>query len=159
MIDRKSLKNNFLLHDDKMTIDFFVDNMRPVAVKTSVRFVGLLILKKIFNVPVSNAANKLHLHRSSYYGVREMLEERILIDEDQLVDLLNAEYQFDSILKDFNCVNLKRREKDMKDVLRLICLDKMQIDEDLFEEIFGLRAVSNKNQKRKKLEKELDLNE
>lgn len=139
MIDREALKNNFLLHDDKMTIDFFADNMRPVAIKTSVRYVSLLILKKIFNVPVSNASSKLNLHRSSYYGVREMLSERIMIDEDQLVELLNEEYRFDTILKDFNCSKLKYREKDMKDVLKLICIDKMQIDKDLFEEIFKIR--------------------
>lgn len=146
MIDRDALKSNFLLHDDKMTIDFFADNMRPVAVKTSVRYASLLILKKIFNVPVSNAANKLHLHRSSYYGVREMLNDRIMIDEDQLVDLLNAEYQFDSILNEYDCLNLKRREKGIKEVLKMICIDKMRIDKDLFEEIFGLRLSRSKSQ-------------
>ena len=136
MIDRDALKSNFLLHDNKMTIDFFADNMRPVAIKTSVRYASLLILKKIFKVPVSNAAEKLNLHRSSYYGVREILNERIMLDEDQLVSLLNEEYHFDSILKDLDCSNLKRREKEMKDVLRLICIEKMRIDEDLFDEIF-----------------------
>ena len=136
MIDRDALKSNFLLHDNKMTIDFFADNMRPVAIKTSVRYASLLILKKIFKVPVSNAAEKLNLHRSSYYGVREILNERIMLDEDQLVSLLNEEYHFDSILKDLDCSNLKRRENEMKDVLRLICIEKMRIDEDLFDEIF-----------------------
>ena len=140
MIDRDALKSNFLLHDNKMTIDFFADNMRPVAIKTSVRYASLLILKKIFKVPVSNAAEKLHLHRSSYYGVREILNERIMLDEDQLVSLLNEEYHFDSILKDLDCSNLKRREKEMKDVLRLICIEKMRIDEDLFDEIFRLNS-------------------
>jgi len=91
VIDREALKNNFLLHDDKMTIDFFADNMRPVAIKTSVRYVSLLILKKIFNVPVSNASSKLNLHRSSYYGVREMLSERIMIDEVKRFQLFEAE--------------------------------------------------------------------
>lgn len=138
MIDRDALKSNFLLHDNKMTIDFFADNMRPVAIKTSVRYVSLLVLKKIFKVPVSNAAEKLSLHRSSYYGVREILDERLMLDEDQLVDLFNEEYHFDTILKDLDCSNLKRREKEMKDVLRLICIKKMRIDEDLFEEIFKL---------------------
>lgn len=138
MIDRDALKSNFLLHDNKMTIDFFADNMRPVAIKTSVRYISLLILKKIFKVPVSNAAEKLRLHRSSYYGVREILNDRIMIDEDQLVSLLNEEYQFDTIFKEIDCSNLKRREKEMKDVLRLICIEKMRIDEDLFEEIFKL---------------------
>ena len=138
MIDRDALKSNFLLHDNKMTIDFFADNMRPVAIKTSVRYVSLLVLKKIFKVPVSNAAEKLRLHRSSYYGVREILDERLMLDEDQLVDLFNEEYHFDTILKDLDCSNLKRREKEMKDVLRLICIKKMRIDEDLFEEIFKL---------------------
>ena len=138
MIDRDALKSNFLLHDNKMTIDFFADNMRPVAIKTSVRYVSLLVLKKIFKVPVSNAAGKLRLHRSSYYGVREILDERLMLDEDQLVDLFNEEYHFDTILKDLDCSNLKRREKEMKDVLRLICIEKMRIDEDLFEEIFKL---------------------
>lgn len=138
MIDRDALKSNFLLHDNKMTIDFFADNMRPVAIKTSVRYVSLLVLKKIFKVPVSNAAEKLRLHRSSYYGVREILDERLMLDEDQLVDLFNEEYHFDTILKDLDCSNLKRREKEMKDVLRLICIEKMRIDEDLFEEIFKL---------------------
>lgn len=138
MIDRDALKSNFLLHDNKMTIDFFADNMRPVAIKTSVRYVSLLVLKKIFKVPVSNAAEKLSLHRSSYYGVREILDERLMLDEDQLVDLFNEEYHFDTILKDLDCSNLKRREKEMKDVLRLICIEKMRIDEDLFEEIFKL---------------------
>lgn len=140
MIDRDALKSNFLLHDNKMTIDFFADNMRPVAIKTSVRYISLLILKKIFKVPVSNAAEKLRLHRSSYYGVREILTDRIMIDEDQLVSLLNEEYQFDTIFKEIDCSNLKRREKEMKDVLRLICIEKMRIDEDLFEEIFKLDA-------------------
>lgn len=140
MIDRDALKSNFLLHDNKMTIDFFADNMRPVAIKTSVRYVSLLVLKKIFKVPVSNAAEKLNLHRSSYYGVREILNERIMLDEDQLVSLLNEEYHFDSILKDLDCSNLKRREKEMKDVLRLICIEKMRIDEDLFDEIFRLNS-------------------
>ena len=140
MIDRDALKSNFLLHDNKMTIDFFADNMRPVAIKTSVRYASLLILKKIFKVPVSNAAEKLNLHRSSYYGVREILNERIMLDEDQLVSLLNEEYHFDSILKDLDCSNLKRREKEMKDVLRLICIEKMRIDEDLFDEIFRLNS-------------------
>lgn len=140
MIDRDALKSNFLLHDNKMTIDFFADNMRPVAIKTSVRYISLLILKKIFKVPVSNAAEKLRLHRSSYYGVREILNDRIMIDEDQLVSLLNEEYQFDTIFKEIDCSNLKRREKEMKDVLRLICIEKMRIDEDLFEEIFKLDA-------------------
>lgn len=138
MIDRDALKSNFLLHDNKMTIDFFADNMRPVAIKTSVRYVSLLVLKKIFKVPVSNAAEKLRLHRSSYYGVREILNERLMLDEDQLVDLFNEEYHFDTILKDLDCSNLKRREKEMKDVLRLICIEKMRIDEELFEEIFKL---------------------
>ena len=138
MIDRDALKSNFLLHDNKMTIDFFADNMRPVAIKTSVRYASLLILKKIFKVPVSNAAEKLRLHRSSYYGVRDILNERIMLDEDQLVSLLNEEYHFDTILKDSDCSNLKRREKEMKDVLRRICIDKMRIDEDLFDEIFRL---------------------
>ena len=138
MIDRDALKSNFLLHDDKMTIDFFADNMRPVAVKTSVRYASLLILKKIFKVPVSNAAEKLRLHRSSYYGVRDILNDRIMLDEDQLVSLLNEEYHFDTILKDSDCSNLKRREKEMKDVLRRICIEKMRIDEDLFDEIFRL---------------------
>lgn len=138
MIDRDALKSNFLLHDNKMTIDFFADNMRPVAIKTSVRYVSLLVLKKIFKVPVSNAAEKLRLHRSSYYGVREILDERLMLDEDQLVDLFNEEYHFDTILKDLDCSNLKRREKEMKDVLRLICIEKMRIDEELFEEIFKL---------------------
>lgn len=138
MIDRDALKSNFLLHDNKMTIDFFADNMRPVAIKTSVRYVSLLVLKKIFKVPVSNAAEKLHLHRSSYYGVREILDERLMLDEDQLVDLFNEEYHFDTILKDLDGSNLKRREKEMKDVLRLVCIEKMRIDEDLFEEIFKL---------------------
>ena len=138
MIDRDALKSNFLLHDNKMTIDFFADNMRPVAIKTSVRYVSLLVLKKIFKVPVSNSAEKLRLHRSSYYGVREILDERLMLDEDQLVDLFNEEYHFDTILKDLDCSNLKRREKEMKDVLRLICIEKMRIDEDLFEEIFKL---------------------
>lgn len=138
MIDRDALKSNFLLHDNKMTIDFFADNMRPVAIKTSVRYASLLVLKKIFKVPVSNAAEKLRLHRSSYYGVREILNERIMLDEDQLVSLLNEEYHFDTILKELDCSNLKRREKEMKDVLRLICIEKMRIDEDLFEEIFKL---------------------
>lgn len=138
MIDRDALKSNFLLHDNKMTIDFFADNMRPVAIKTSVRYVSLLVLKKIFKVPVSNAAEKLRLHRSSYYGVREILDERLMLDEEQLVDLFNEEYHFDTILKDLDCSNLKRREKEMKDVLRLICIEKMRIDEDLFEEIFKL---------------------
>ena len=138
MIDQKSLRSNFLLHDDRMTIDFFADNMRPVAVKTSVRYACLLVLKKIFNVPVSNAAAKLHLHRSSYYGVRDMLNSKILIDEDQLVDLLNKEYCFDSILAEVDCANLKRRDTQMKNVLKLICIDKMKIDEDLFEDIFRL---------------------
>lgn len=138
MIDRDALKSNFLLHDNKMTIDFFADNMRPVAIKTSVRYVSLLVLKKIFKVPVSNAAEKLRLHRSSYYGVREILNERLMLDEDQLVDLFNEEYHFDTILKDLDCSNLKRREKEMKDVLRLVCIEKMRIDEDLFEEIFKL---------------------
>ncbi len=138
MIDRNALKSNFLLHDNKMTIDFFADNMRPVAIKTSVRYASLLVLKKIFKVPVSNAAEKLRLHRSSYYGVREILNERIMLDEDQLVSLLNEEYHFDTILKDLDCSNLKRREKEMKDVLRLICIEKMRIDEDLFDEIFRL---------------------
>jgi hypothetical protein len=138
MIDRDALKSNFLLHDNKMTIDFFADNMRPVAIKTSVRYVSLLVLKKIFKVPVSNAAEKLRLHRSSYYGVREILDERLMLDEDQLVDLFNEEYHFDTILKDLDCSNLKRREKEMKDVLRLVCIEKMRIDEDLFEEIFKL---------------------
>lgn len=140
MIDRDALKSNFLLHDNKMTIDFFADNMRPVAIKTSVRYASLLILKKIFKVPVSNAAEKLNLHRSSYYGVREILNERIMLDEDQLVSLLNEEYHFDSILKDLDCSNLKKREKEMKDVLRLICIEKMRIDEDLFDEIFRLNS-------------------
>lgn len=140
MIDRDALKSNFLLHDNKMTIDFFADNMRPVAIKTSVRYISLLILKKIFKVPVSNAAEKLRLHRSSYYGVREILNDRIMIDEDQLISLLNEEYQFDTIFKEIDCSNLKRREKEMKDVLRLICIEKMRIDEDLFEEIFKLDA-------------------
>lgn len=138
MIDRDALKSNFLLHDNKMTIDFFADNMRPVAIKTSVRYISLLILKKIFKVPVSNSAEKFRLHRSSYYGVREILNDRIMIDEDQLVSLLNEEYQFDTIFKEIDCSNLKRREKEMKDVLRLICIEKMRIDEDLFEEIFKL---------------------
>lgn len=138
MIDRDALKSNFLLHDNKMTIDFFADNMRPVAIKTSVRYVSLLVLKKIFKVPVSNAAEKLRLHRSSYYGVREILDERLMLNEDQLVDLFNEEYHFDTILKDLDCSNLKRREKEMKDVLRLVCIEKMRIDEDLFEEIFKL---------------------
>lgn len=138
MINRDALKSNFLLHDNKMTIDFFADNMRPVAIKTSVRYVSLLVLKKIFKVPVSNAAEKLRLHRSSYYGVREILDERLMLDEDQLVDLFNEEYHFDTILKDLDCSNLKRREKEMKDVLRLVCIEKMRIDEDLFEEIFKL---------------------
>ena len=138
MIDRDALKSNFLLHDNKMTIDFFADNMRPVAIKTSVRYVSLLVLKKIFKVPVSNAAEKLRLHRGSYYGVREILDERLMLDEDQLVDLFNEEYHFDTILKDLDCSNLKRREKEMKDVLRLVCIEKMRIDEDLFEEIFKL---------------------
>lgn len=138
MIDRDALKSNFLLHDNKMTIDFFADNMRPVAIKTSVRYASLLILKKIFKVPVSNAAEKLRLHRSSYYGVRDILNERIKLDEDQLVSLLNEEYHFDTILKDSDCSNLKRREKEMKDVLRRICIEKMRIDEDLFDEIFRL---------------------
>lgn len=138
MIDRDALKSNFLLHDNKMTIDFFADNMRPVAIKTSVRYASLLILKKIFKVPVSNAAEKLRLHRSSYYGVRDILNERIMLDEDQLVSLLNEEYHFDTILKDSDCSNLKRREKEMKDVLRRICIEKMRIDEDLFDEIFRL---------------------
>lgn len=138
MIDRDALKSNFLLHDNKMTIDFFADNMRPVAIKTSARYVSLLVLKKIFKVPVSNAAEKLRLHRSSYYGVREILDERLMLDEDQLVDLFNEEYHFDTILKDLDCSNLKRREKEMKDVLRLICIEKMRIDEELFEEIFKL---------------------
>lgn len=138
MIDRDALKSNFLLHDNKMTIDFFADNMRPVAIKTSVRYVSLLVLKKIFKVPVSNAAEKLRLHRSSYYGVREILDERLMLDEDQLVDLFNEEYHFDTILKDLDCSNLKRREKEMKDVSRLICIEKMRIDEELFEEIFKL---------------------
>lgn len=140
MIDRDALKSNFLLHDNKMTIDFFADNMRPVAIKTSVRYASLLILKKIFKVPVSNAAEKLNLHRSSYYGVREILNERIMLDEDQLVSLLNEEYHFDSILKDLDCSNLKKREKEMKDVLRLICIEKMRIDEDLFDEIFRMNS-------------------
>lgn len=139
MIDRDALKSNFLLHDNKMTIDFFADNMRPVAIKTSVRYASLLILKKIFKVPVSNAAEKLRLHRSSYYGVRDILNERIMLDEDQLVSLLNEEYHFDTILKDSDCSNLKRREKEMKDVLRRICIEKMRIDEDLFDEIFRLK--------------------
>lgn len=138
MINKDALKSNFLLHDNKMTIDFFADNMRPVAIKTSVRYASLLILKKIFKVPVSNAAEKLHLHRSSYYGVRDILNERIMLDEDQLVSLLNEEYHFDTILKDSDCSNLKRREKEMKDVLRRICIEKMRIDEDLFDEIFRL---------------------
>lgn len=138
MINGDALKSNFLLHDNKMTIDFFADNMRPVAIKTSVRYVSLLVLKKIFKVPVSNAAEKLRLHRSSYYGVREILDERLMLDEDQLVDLFNEEYHFDTILKDLDCSNLKRREKEMKDVLRLVCIEKMRIDEDLFEEIFKL---------------------
>lgn len=138
MIDRDALKSNFLLHDNKMTIDFFADNMRPVAIKTSVRYASLLILKKIFKVPVSNAAEKLRLHRSSYYGVRDILNDRIMLDEDQLVSLLNEEYHFDTILKDSDCSNLKRREKEMKDVLRRICIEKMRIDEDLFDEIFRL---------------------
>ena len=138
MIDRDALKSNFLLHDNKMTIDFFADNMRPVAIKTSVRYVSLLVLKKIFKVPVSNAAEKLRLHRSSYYGVREILDERLMLDEDQLGDLFNEEYHFDTILKDLDCSNLKRREKEMKDLLRLVCIEKMRRDEDLFEEIFKL---------------------
>ena len=138
MIDRDALKSNFLLHDNKMTIDFFADNMRPVAIKTSVRYASLLILKKIFKVPVSNAAEKLRLHRSSYYGVRDILNDRIMLDEDQLVSLLNEEYHFDTILKDSDCSNLKRREKEMKDVLRRICIEKMRLDEDLFDEIFRL---------------------
>ena len=138
MIDKDALKSNFLLHDNKMTIDFFADNMRPVAIKTSVRYASLLILKKIFKVPVSNAAEKLRLHRSSYYGVRDILNDRIMLDEDQLVSLLNEEYHFDTILKDSDCSNLKRREKEMKDVLRRICIEKMRIDEDLFDEIFRL---------------------
>ena len=138
MIDQAAIKSNFLLHDNKMTIDFFADNMRPVAVKTSVRYASLLILKKIFKVPVSNASAKLNLHRSSYYGVREMLNERIMIDEDQLVDLLNEEYRFDTILSDFDCSKLKYREKEMKDILKLICIDKMRIDKDLFDEIFKI---------------------
>lgn len=138
MINKDALKSNFLLHDNKMTIDFFADNMRPVAIKTSVRYASLLILKKIFKVPVSNAAEKLHLHRSSYYGVRDILNERIMLDEDHLVSLLNEEYHFDTILKDSDCSNLKRREKEMKDVLRRICIEKMRIDEDLFDEIFRL---------------------
>ena len=63
-----------------------------------------------------------------------------MLDEDQLVSLLNEEYHFDSILKDLDCSNLKRREKEMKDVLRLICIEKMRIDEDLFDEIFRLNS-------------------
>ena len=51
MIKDSSISQNFKLHSDKMTIEYFITNMRPISVRTSLRYLVQLILKEVFEIP------------------------------------------------------------------------------------------------------------
>ena len=133
-----AIKQNFKMHSSKMTADFFVTNMRPVAVRTSLRYLTLLVMKKIFSLSISSVTDKLRLQRNSYYGIRDAVSQRIRLSEEEIIEALENEYHFSDLIDDrYNHKLIKSSRSEIYHLAEKICKDKMKVSSERFVEAFG----------------------
>ena len=138
-MDRETaIKQNFKIHSSKMTADFFVTNMRPVAVRTSLRYLTLLVMKKIFSLSISSVTSKLKLQRNSYYGIKDAVSQRIRLSEEEIIESLENEYHFSDLIdEEYNHKLIKSSESEIYSLAEKICKDKMNVSQERFLEAFG----------------------
>lgn len=133
-----AIKQNFKMHSSKMTADFFVTNMRPVAVRTSLRYLTLLVMKKIFSLSISSVTSKLKLQRNSYYGIKDAVSQRIRLSEEEIIESLENEYHFSDLIdEEYNHKLIKSSESEIYSLAEKICKDKMNVSQERFLEAFG----------------------
>ena len=134
-----AIKQNFKMHSSKMTADFFVTNMRPVAVRTSLRYLTLLVMKRIFSLSISSVTNRLRLQRNSYYGIKDAVSQRIRLSEEEIIEALENEYHFSDLIDDsYDHRLIKSSNHEIYRLAEKICKDKMNVSSERFIEAFGL---------------------
>ena len=134
-----AIKQNFKMHSSKMTADFFVTNMRPVAVRTSLRYLTLLVMKRIFSLSISSVTNRLRLQRNSYYGIKDAVSQRIRLSEEEIIEALENEYHFSDLVDDsYDHRLIKSSRHEIYRLAEKICKDKMNVSSERFIEAFGL---------------------
>ena len=123
-----AIKQNFKMHSSKMTADFFVTNMRPVAVRTSLRYLTLLVMKRIFSLSISSVTNRLRLQRNSYYGIKDAVSQRIRLSEEEIIEALENEYHFSDLIDDsYDHRLIKSSKHEIYRLAEKFCKDKMNV--------------------------------
>ena len=140
----KAITQNFKMHSSKMTADFFVTNMRAIAVRTSLRYLTLLVMKRIFLLSISSVTSKLRLQRNSYYGVKDAVNQRIRLSEKEIIEALENEYHFSDLIdEDYNRKIVKSSRSEIYHLAEKICKDKMNVSSERFLEAFGSEKKGN----------------
>ena len=141
MIEESSISQNFKLHSDKMTVEYFITNMRPISVRTSLRYLIQLILKEIFEIPVLRSSMVLNLQRNSYYGARNAASERIRLSEREVSNLLDNQYHFSDLRsEDYDRRAMKSSNSEITDLVNKILTEKMQLSNTYVEAILKIES-------------------
>ncbi len=141
MIEESSVRQNFKLHSDKMTVEYFITNMRPISVRTSLRYLIQLILKEIFEIPVLRSSMVLNLQRNSYYGARNAASERIRLSEREVSDLLDNQYHFSDLRsEDYDRRVMKSSNSEIIELVNKILTEKMQLSNTCVEAILKIES-------------------
>ena len=141
MIKDSSISQNFKLHSDKMTIEYFITNMRPISVRTSLRYLVQLILKEVFEIPVLRSSTVLNLQRNSYYGARNAASERIRLSEKEVSDLLDNQYHFSDLRsEDYDRKMMKSSNEDIIDLVKTILKDRMKLSNAYTEAVLKIES-------------------
>lgn len=141
MIEESSISQNFKLHSDKMTVEYFVTNMRPISVRTSLRYLIQLILKEIFEIPVLRSSMVLNLQRNSYYGARNAASERIRLSEREVSNLLDNQYHFSDLRsEDYDRRAMKSSNSEIIELVNKILTEKMQLSNTYVEAILKIES-------------------
>lgn len=141
MIEESSISQNFKLHSDKMTVEYFVTNMRPISVRTSLRYLIQLILKEIFEIPVLRSSMVLNLQRNSYYGARNAASERIRLSEREVSNLLDNQYHFSDLRSEnYDRRAMKSSNSEIIELVNKILTEKMQLSNTCVEAILKIES-------------------
>lgn len=141
MIEESSISQNFKLHSDKMTVEYFITNMRPISVRTSLRYLIQLILKEIFEIPVLRSSMVLNLQRNSYYGARNAASERIRLSEREVSNLLDNQYHFSDLRsEDYDRRAMKSSNSEITELVNKILTEKMQLSNTYVEAILKIES-------------------
>lgn len=141
MIEESSISQNFKLHSNKMTVEYFITNMRPISVRTSLRYLIQLILKEIFEIPVLRSSMVLNLQRNSYYGARNAASERIRLSEREISNLLDNQYHFSDLRsEDYDRRAMKSSNSEITELVNKILTEKMQLSNTYVEVILKIES-------------------